>query len=311
MHRFGNRRRNYGRENGKISPLLIVLICVLVAVTVTVIIGNLLKVWLDDEAYQKLISGTEEKEDEDPVYQSYLRDVHAYPYQFGENTDRIWEYPDVSFSINRPNGTVNYTSEVAEYFGLSRNGEYQLQESMITLSSAATYISGVFYPQSFAQTSSDLRYAASVREVALLREFLRAGGSEILLCSLPFDSVETDEILNYVSAVKAAAEDAPVGVVIPLSVAQSENGWEIIGKLLQICDFCALDLQTVSASDEVSATPAEQLAAVKAYLTMYDMRLLLSEEQLELIAEAEHQPVSDFQVVTAFPPEPLPDAEEE
>ena len=58
MRLFGNRR--YGRyRSGRISPLAVIGICVAVAILVTVIIGNMLKLWLDEEIYETGLLNTQ------------------------------------------------------------------------------------------------------------------------------------------------------------------------------------------------------------------------------------------------------------
>ena len=52
MQLFGNHRNVHRR--GALSPLAIVLICAGAALLLTLIIGLMLNVWLDDEAYDRL-----------------------------------------------------------------------------------------------------------------------------------------------------------------------------------------------------------------------------------------------------------------
>jgi hypothetical protein len=305
MRLFGNRR--YGRyRSGRISPLAVIGICVAAAILVTVIIGNMLKLWLDEETYNHLMSG-EETTTNDPSNDtpSYLRDIHADAFVFGKSSESVWEvFFEASVSINSPTGEVNYVSDVVNYFGFPSANQTPLFDGISDLSAVAVYISGVFYPQALTQDGADLLYAATARECALMREFLHAGGSEILLCGISWETVDTTALLSYVEQVKKTTENAPVGIAIPLEVARSEGGWELLGRLSEACDFFALDLTAADPS-----VPVETLLTdARYYLEQYDMRVLADEEQEELILAVYAYP--DVQIITHYA-KSLPPAEEE
>lgn len=57
---FGLRFRRHRPHTGKMHPAAIVGICLAAAVLLTLTVGNLLKLWLDDETYQRLTEGKEE-----------------------------------------------------------------------------------------------------------------------------------------------------------------------------------------------------------------------------------------------------------
>ena len=55
MALFGKRSyRSRSRMNGRLHPLVIVGICLGAAILIAIIVGNLLKLWLDDEKMQQL-----------------------------------------------------------------------------------------------------------------------------------------------------------------------------------------------------------------------------------------------------------------
>ena len=135
-----------------------------------------------------------------------------------------------------------------------------------------------------------------------MKEFLHAGGSEILLCGIPFANTDTASILRYVQQVKAMAGDSPVGVAVPLALARADGAWTLLESLAKECDFLAIDL-----SEATSVGGAEQiLTDARYYIQQYDMRVLLSEKQEELILAAYTYP--DVQIIThyasALPPTP-------
>ncbi|MBQ7348051.1 MAG: hypothetical protein IJW55_10165 [Clostridia bacterium] len=302
----GKRFRHYhGHNRGtlKLHPAVIVGICLAVAVIITVIVGNLLNIWLDDEAYRKLTEGEETETTAAPVIQSAVRNVNAYPFTLGGNIDEVIGQTSVSVALNRTDGSLYYTSDVAMHLGMTVETEVSLFESVSELNAFVPYISGVFYPQALSRETSDLRYAVTAEESALLREFLHAGGSEILLCGLTPSADNIDELTAYVKTVKFTVEKAPVGVAIPRAVAADTNNWRLLAELGAVCDFLVLDLtaELVDESDindaGISPAAAQIFTDCNYLLIAYDMRLLLSETQTALISTAVTQMRHDFQII--------------
>ena len=202
MQLFGNRLHNTHRR-GILSPLAIVLIVVGAALLLTIIIGLLLNVWLDDEAYDRLTKGEPEEEEKVETNKTYTRDIHADAYVFGKEAESVWEsFAEISITLNTPTGQINYTSEVVSYLAMESISQNVLYDAMGEVHLFADFAGGVFYPQALYQEGADLQYAVAAKECALLKEFLHAGGSEILLCGIPFNRIDTASILRYVKQVK-------------------------------------------------------------------------------------------------------------
>ena len=303
MQLFGNRIHNTHRR-GVLSPLAIVLICSGAALLLTIIIGLMLNVWLDDETYDRLTNGDPQEEEQIENNKSYIRDIHADAYVFGKEVESVWEnFSEISVTLNTPTGQINYTSEVIEYLGMESVSQNVLYDSMGEVYLFANFVSGVFYPQALYQEGADLQYAAAAKECALMSEFLHAGGSEILLCGIPFGRTDTASILRYIKQIKAMAGDSPIGVAIPLAVARADGAWTLLESLAKECDFLAIDL-----TETTSVGGAEQiLADARYYIQQYDMRVLLSERQEDLILAAYTYP--DVQIITYYAPAlpPTPD----
>lgn len=296
MQLFGNRLHNNHRR-GALSPWGIVLICAGGAFLLALIIGLFLNVWLDDEAYERLTKGEQPEEEQNEINKSYTRDVRADAYVFGEEAESVWEdFSEVSVTLNTPTGQINYTSDVVAFLGMQSITERVLYDEMGAVNMFASFVGGVFYPQALYSEGSDLQYAAAAKECALMKEFLHAGGSEILLCGIPFARTDTASILRYVKQVKAMAGDSPVGVAIPLAIARSDGAWTLLESLSKECDFLAIDL-----TETASVGGAEKiLTDARYYIQQYDMRVLLSEQQEELILAAVSYP--DVQIITHYAP---------
>ena len=296
MQLFGNRLHNTHRR-GALSPLAIVLIVVGVAFLLTIIIGLMLNVWLDDETYDRLTKGEPKEEEPVETNKSYTRDIHADAYVFGKEAESVWEsFSEISITLNTPTGQINYTSEVVSYLGMESISDTVLYDAMGEVHQFANFAGGVFYPQALYQEGADLQYAIAAKECALLKEFLHAGGSEVLLCGIPFTQTDTASILRYVKQIKAMAGESPVGVAIPLTVARTDGSWTLLESLAKECDFLAIDL-----TEATSVGGAEQiLTDARYYIQQYDMRVLLSERQEDLILAAYTYP--DVQIITYYAP---------
>ena len=298
MRPFFRRRRRYGSYGERsLSPWIIIAICAAGALIVTIIIGNLLKLWLDDETYRALTEGTTESpvEDEAPD-PTERKPVRANAFILGDSTDPLWEDPNVSILINTPNGTVCYTSPVATYLALPTSADaVSFVDAFEELGAVAAHVSGVFYPRAYTLETADLRYAETAREASLLREFLEAGGNEIVLCGLPWDSetIDRDVLIAYVNDLRSILGDTPIGVAIPLSIANDGTNWRLLSKLVQVSDLMLLDLR---AADD-TRTAEEWIADYRYFREQYGMRLLLGADQSDLIAAAKQLP--DVQTVAA------------
>lgn len=291
MRLFHDRHRGFGTRQTCKTVLLILGITLLVALIVTVIVGNLLKIWLDEQTYLQLTQGNEAPKEEDPLYQSPAPNLHAYAFVFGDPLDKLAGATAASLSLNTPAGEVNYTSTVTNYFDLPLYRDTQLETGIGELKTVVSYVSGVFYPQALKEENEHLRYAKQMEECALLREFLGSGGDEILLCDLPFESIDNNALFSYLRAVKRAAEEDSVGIAIPWALTQKENAWSFLGSLLKVCDFLVLDLR---------AETNLPLADCAYYLQQYDMRLLFCSSQAEYIDSA-FPTYADVQTVTKPP----------
>ena len=293
---FRRRRRYSSYGERKLSPWIIVAICVASALIITIFIGNLLKLWLDDDAYRALTEGTTAPPAEEEAPPPTYKTVRANAFVLGENTDHLWEDPEVSILINTPDGTVQYSSAVASHFGIPMLDTVTIEKGFEDLNAAASHVSGVFYPRAYAYDNADLRYAETAKEASLLHEFLEAGGNEIVLCGLPWDSetVERDVLLQYVRDLRVILGDTPIGVAIPLAIANDGTNWRLLTKIDEAASFSLLDLREADGS----RTPTEWLADYNYFRTQYDMRLLLGTDQSDLIDEARN--LQNVQTVTAI-----------
>ncbi len=297
------RYRRYGQRPAYRTPWVILGSVLVAAVILTLVTGLLLRRWLDDETYQKLTQGLPEESPVTSPVKISVPNVNAYPFVLGSDPADARKVPAISISINTPSGELLYSSAVAEYLHLTCKKSVSLTEQMQAVLPQTAYISGVFYPSAFAYEYEPLHYAATAGDTALLREFLSTGAREVLLVELPLDTQPLARILSYVEAMKAGTDGlGAVGVAVPAALAASEGGWEILERLLTVCDFLVLDLQNEAcAEDGTAPTPEELLSRYHYYLTQYSMRLLLTDGQVALREELEMRMHGNYQIITSPP----------
>ena len=303
MAGVGKRFRRFHTRKG-LHPAAIVAICLAAAILLTVITGNLFGMLLDEETYDRLTKGDRETEPLPTGDGAKKRAVNAYPFTLGDPAEQAGGVPAVTVVLNDPeDGSMAYASDTTAYLGLAANESVKLHESLAELSVYTPFISGVFHTQAFKQSLPDLIYAKGAEEAALLREFSRAGGSEIVLCGLPLDDTDIGAVCSYISLVSHAVGSTPVGVAIDASDPRLSEKWECLAKIAEACDFMVLDLRGFALDsedvDDTGVSPkAEALMRELAYyFKTYSMRPMLSEAQTGLLSTLEARLYPDYQVV--------------
>ena len=294
-------RRRIGSAQ-KLHPAAIVGICVAAAILVTLTVGNLLRIWLDDETYQQMTAGIE---DPPPAQTPSVGNgiaINAPLWEVGDRVSSLEGEPAVSVPLNAADGTMKYSSDVVRYFGLTTiPNAPQLASRMEELFLTVPYASGVFYSDALSQELSDLRYAATVREAAILREFYHTGASELVIRGLPLESATSDELREYVDAIRIDAQNFRVGIAVPIDLAESDAGWRILATVQGIADFLVLDVTGEPLEDDAdeygnSASAEALLGRSNYFLSQYQMRLMASDAQTLLVDMIETRRYSNYQI---------------
>ena len=185
MQLFGNRLHNTHRR-GTLSPLAIVLIVVGAALLLTIIIGLLLNVWLDDEAYDRLTKGEPEEEEKVEINKTYTRDIHADAYVFGKEAESVWEsFAEISITLNTPTGQINYTSEVVSYLAMESISQNVLYDAMGEVHLFADFAGGVFYPQALYQEGQTCNTRLPPRSAPCSRSFCTQAAARSFCAAFP------------------------------------------------------------------------------------------------------------------------------
>ena len=281
------KRTHYRRGNRKLSPLAILGICLGSAILLALIIGNILNATLDELPEEPDTATDEGNTAQTPASEAQAPQIRAYPFSLDDSADSLIREDGsspaaVSISINTPDGGVNYQSAVSTHLRLEHHSTADLKSAMLDLKTLVPYVCGVFYPQIPTTDDTDLLYAVAATDAALLREFILAGGDEILLMNLSLNEDALPYLADYVKQLKAVLGNVPLGISVPMEIASAEDNWETLPTLRNLSDFMALDLQNVPDEDMETA-----ILNAKYYMSQYGMRPLLSASQSRWFSDAE------------------------
>ena len=303
---FGRMRFRRYKPHGesRMHPAMIVAISLAVAVLLTLIVGNLLKIWINDELYARLTG--ELVTDPPPAEEESTpnaRRVNAYLYNLGDDITVAIGRTALSVPINAEDGTMCYTSDLVEHYGLATVSDVTLDEALTEAYATVSYISGVYYTDTFSAESADVRYAMALRDAAILREFLYAGGSEIVIRGIPLDVLTPAEVKDYIDVLRTATGTFYIGITLPWEIVREDRGWSVPAAFASAADFCVLDVTGVvleendSNEQGLSRSAEELLEACRYYTTQYKLRIMASDRQPGLMTTMEVLQVTNFQIV--------------
>ena len=291
------RRLRYRFRNHKFSPLEIAGITLVGAILLAIIIGNILNATLDDDKLAALKTPTAETPATPEIPDRRVQQVRAYPFAPGDDPSRITvgegvALDAVSVSLSTPDGILTYESPVGDFQGRESLSMVSLSDFMLDLTEEIPYVCGVYYPRSLTSRDDDVIFASAATDAALLREFVRAGGSEILIAGTSFAAEDLPYLGDYLTALREFLGDTPVSLAIPYAYALSDDAWQILPALSGLCDLLTLDLSDVSNEEMEHA-----LLTAPYYLSQYRMRLAISASQTRWVAPVEAA-FSDYQILS-------------
>ncbi len=314
MASLGRRFYRKSRFRTGKSPWVIVAIVAGSVLLLTILAGNLLNLFLDDETYRRLTDGeqTAPPVADTPSLPNRPLAIKAYPYDLENGGSFSAESRTASVLLNDEQGRLSCTSEVSALFGLE-SGSASLSSRMSYLSGRADYISGVYHVTVFDREAEEsVYYAAAARDGALLREFHQAGGREVVLAGLPLLEMSYTSLVTYLGQIKEALPTTPVGITIRVNELLQPRGWEMLSQALMTCDFCVIDLRGEAVDrDGAVLTPEQVLNNTDYYRSQYGARLMVGAGQGGLLAGLEQKKILDYMIVegpiTETPPTPDPE----
>ena len=124
-----------------------------------------------------------------------------------------------------------------------------------------------------------LRLIKTSQELALINELASAGIDEIVLCGLPTDSDDLEDVNRYVRQAFEVVGNTRLGVAVSHEDALTSGISRLVGATNAYADSYVLDLRDAENADNVIEKNAY-------FLTAYRMRLMLrAEEELPTVIE--------------------------
>lgn len=228
------------------------------------------------------------------------KNVHAYPLPLLEDNSKFAsrlegikeDATDVCVSLNKPDGTMLYRSNIASSFTyLSVAPDVKNISSYVEdIKSRNLYPTAILYIPTFAETKDDLK--ADV-ELAIwgsvICEAIRAGIGDVLIIANGADEEDVKKLSALAERIHITEETAVIGLCIPEDVFEAEKSVSLIDGLSNTFDYLAFDATTPDGDGTFIENMEAAIAEKQLQLIYYKMRVILprcaNTEELDKLAQ--------------------------
>lgn len=308
MKTYAKRSRVAGKSSRKPAAILCVVIFLVLCVSVSVIIGVLLGRKADE------VNARPKFEFEKIKYQSGAKSVMSIEgYHFAKGASASDYYAQgiehFSFCLRHDDGTLDYSSEVAETLGFDVTDRYDDLELVVkSIKSAKGRACGYFYVTAFDEQDSRLREVYKAYQLALIEEMALSGIDEILLLGIDVSEDNIAEVEEFLARAAICAPNTAIGVSVSLeTLGATDRETYFAARMKNACDFLALDLCHLTLEDadpgesedgQPVPSPFERiLEQNEYYIRSYGLRLIFSRDYSQIYRDAIELGVVDFQIV--------------
>ena len=251
----------------------------------------------NDRIHDKNATKEEETNDKDT---RKVKDVSAYPLPlledgslFSTRLSKIKEGASaVCVSLNRPDGTLLYRSEIASKFTYLTvaSDASKLSSSISSIEDDGLYTTATLHIPTFKETDSDLEADVELSiwgSVAC--EAIRNGVGDVLLIPTGATADDIDKLCALADRIHITEEKAVIGLCLPSEIFEEEKSVTLIDKLSQAFDYLAFDATNAKGEGTLAENIATEIKEVQHQLLYHKMRVLLphtaSTEELDALAE--------------------------
>ena len=213
--------------------------------------------------------------------------------QFATRLSKIKEGASaVCVSLNKPDGTLLYRSEVASKFTYLTvaSDASKLSTYTSSIEDDGLYATSTLYIPTFKETDSDLEADVELSiwgSVAC--EAIRGGIGDVLLIADGATADDIDKLCALADRIHITEEKAVIGLCLPSEIFEEEKSVTLIDKLSQAFDYLAFDATTVKGEGTLTENIAAEIKKVQHQILYYKMRVLLprasSAEELDSLAD--------------------------
>ena len=199
----------------------------------------------------------------------------------------------VCVALNKPNGTLQYRSELASslsYLTLEADAS-ALSRYTEAISDKELYTTAVLYLPTFNDTENELLADVELSIWGSITcEAIREGVGDVLLIAPSASEDDVDKLCAIADRIHVTEKNAVVGLALPQSVLDAEKSSTLIDTLSKSFDYLALDLTSPPEEDyTVLEYIEETVSDMQLQLMYYEMRVLLprgaSSEELAKFTE--------------------------
>lgn len=297
MNRGQYKRRNRRKRRTKIIvciSLISALILFIIFLTVGLSLSEKAKKDYDIE------DDDFEYQDTDSEDARKVKNVHAYPLplledgtNFSSRLNGIKEDAnDVCVSLNKPDGTLLYSSNIASsftYLSVAPNAKI-ISSYVEDIESDELYTTAILYIPTFSETKDDLK--ADI-ELAIwgsvICEAIRAGVGDVLIIADGADEEDAPKLSALAERIHITEEKAVIGLCIPEDVFEAEKSVSLIDGLSNAFDYLAFDVSNADGEGTFIENIEAAIAEKQLQLIYYKMRVILprcaNTEELDKLAQ--------------------------
>jgi hypothetical protein len=240
-----------------------------------------------------------------------VKSIEGYFFAKGSSAEDYYMQgiEDFSLGIRRADGTLQYSSGVADEFGINGYDDFASLSGVVRdIHDAGGRACGYFYVRAFDERDEGLRSVYAAYELALINEAARSGIDEILLVGINVAEGNIDAVEEFLARASAAAENVAIGVAVSLDTLRlAEQEVYYLQRLDNSCDFLAIDLTHLTVKDVESQKDAQGkivpgaletiLEQNEYYVKNFKLRLLFSRQEYLIYRTALELGVVDFQII--------------
>ena len=300
MKTYARRQRVAGKRSRKPAVILCVVIFLVLCIAVSVVIGVSLGKKADE------VNGRPKFEFEKIEYQSGAKSVMSIEgYHFAKGASASDYYAQgiehFSLCLRHEDGTLDYSSDVAETLGFDVTDRYdELEATVERIKSEGGRACGYFYVRAFDEQNKGLRDVYLAYELALIEEMAKSGIDEILLLGIDAGEENIDAVEEFLARASLSAPETAIGVAVSLdTIGATAREVYFAARMKNACDFLALDLCHLTLKD-ANGDPSMLESIVEQneyYIKSYGLRLLFSKDYSQIYRSAKELGVVDFQIV--------------
>ncbi len=224
-----------------------------------------------------------------------VREVNGYIYSFDKFASDYIDKGilDLSVMLRASNGYLVYNSEVATAVGWDVYKEsVDLKEEVSAIKRLGGYLCGYMYISSFSD-ESELAEMKRAYEKSLVIEAAGSGIDEILLLGIDVEADNLDDVLLFLSEIKAQAENTRIGIELEYDeVVSNEIDTYVAQKILRVCDFISLDASSVPCKENAEKLGFENpesyddfalaIEEIYYYTSKMQVRLTFNKDEVEM-----------------------------